>query len=106
MCFLYVSYLKEIKNDNIIVLINTIDTINTMSLHSENKYMSYRDATLNCINVNTNKNIKIAYLNIKTNYVKKKSIKYCTKCNYPCILEQNDGSVYEYKILTIIKKSK
>jgi hypothetical protein len=36
----------------------------------------------------------------------KKSIKYCTKCNHPCILEQNDGSVYEYKILTIIKKSK
>ena len=36
--------------------------------------MSYRDATMNAINVNTSKNIKIVSLNIKTNYVKKKAL--------------------------------
>lgn len=71
-----------------------------MSLHTENKYISYRDAMLNGISVNPGKNIKTTPLNRKTN------IKHCEECKYPCILEQNDGGVYKYIILTLLEKPK
>lgn len=76
-----------------------------MSLPTENKYMSYRDAILKGNSINNCKNIKATAINRKTT-IKQPTIKHCKECKYQCVIEQNDGDIYEYIILTLLEKPK